>query len=83
MLITKLGQHLIIFDKPWIKKHKVILDMSCNKLIFWLGYYQHAFKVKKVQYILNLIIEDAPDEKDELNFMPAIATNLDFLKLKL
>lgn len=34
MLITKLNQYLIIFGKLWIKKHGVILNMSCNALIF-------------------------------------------------
>ena len=33
-LITKLGQHLLILGKPWMQKHNVILDMSCDKLIF-------------------------------------------------
>ena len=28
MLITKLGQHPIIFGKLWMKKHSVILDMK-------------------------------------------------------
>ena len=40
-LITKLGQYLLILDKPWIRKHGVILDMSCDKLIFWPEHYQH------------------------------------------
>ena len=33
-LITKLGQHPLIFSKPWMQKHNVILDMSCDKLAF-------------------------------------------------
>ena len=37
----KLGQHPLIFGKPWMRKHGVILDMSCNKLIFWPGHCQH------------------------------------------
>ena len=40
-LITKLGQHHLILDKPWMQKHGVILDMSCDKLIFWPRHYQH------------------------------------------
>ena len=40
-LIIKLGQHLLILGKPWIWKHRVILDMSCDKLAFWSGHYQH------------------------------------------
>ena len=34
-LITKLGQYSLILGKPWIRKHGVILDMSCDKLTFW------------------------------------------------
>ena len=37
-LITKLGQHPLIFGKPWMRKHGIILDMSCDKLIFWPGH---------------------------------------------
>ena len=40
-LITKLGQHPLIFGKPWMRKHGVILDMSCDKLAFWPGHCQH------------------------------------------
>ena len=42
MLITSLGQHPIILGKPWMQKHGVILDMSCDKLTFWPGYCQHS-----------------------------------------
>ena len=37
-LITKLGQHLLILGKLWMRKYDVILDISCDKLTFWLGY---------------------------------------------
>ena len=40
-LITKLGQHPLILGKPWMQKHGVILDMSCDKLAFGPGYCQH------------------------------------------
>ena len=40
-LITKLGQHLLILGKPWMQKHDVILDMSCDKLAFWPRHCQH------------------------------------------
>ena len=40
-LVTKLGQHLLILGKPWMQKHSVILDMSCDKLAFWPGHCQH------------------------------------------
>ena len=33
-LVTKLGQHPLIFDKLWMQKHGVILDMSCDKFAF-------------------------------------------------
>ena len=38
----KLGQHLLILGKPWIRKHGVILDMSYDKLTFWPEYCQHS-----------------------------------------
>ena len=41
MLITKLGQHPIIFGKLWIKKHGVVLDMRNDQLIFWPKHCQH------------------------------------------
>lgn len=41
MLVTTLGQHLLILEKLWIRKHRVILDMSCNKLAFWSEHCQH------------------------------------------
>ena len=47
MLVTSLGQHPIILGKPWMQKHGVILDMSCDKLTFWLGHYQHSGTSKK------------------------------------
>ena len=34
MLITKLGQHQIIFGKPWMRKHGVILDMRNDQPSF-------------------------------------------------
>ena len=40
-LIMKLGQYLLILGKPWMQKHGVILDMSCDKLTFWPGHCQH------------------------------------------
>ena len=40
-LIMKLGQHLLIFGKPWMRKHGVILNMSCDKVTFWPRHCQH------------------------------------------
>ena len=40
-LIMKLGQHSLILGKPWMQKHGVILDISCDKLTFWPGHCQH------------------------------------------
>ena len=82
MLVTKLGQHSIILGKPWMKKHGVILDMSCDKLMFWSSHCQHVSalenisKVTKLQrsrFSLNPTVEDALDKK-ELNSMPITAT---------
>ena len=42
MFITLLGQHPIILRKPWMRKHGVILNMSCDKLTFWPGHCQHS-----------------------------------------
>lgn len=44
--------------------------MNCNKLMFWFGYCQHTNasntpKVKKMQHILNPIIEDILDKKNK------------------
>ena len=46
MLITKLGQHQIIFGKPWMKKHGAVLDMRNDQLTFWPGHYQHDVALK-------------------------------------
>ena len=42
MLVTSLGQHPIILGKPWMRKHGVIFDMSCDKFTFWLDHCQHS-----------------------------------------
>ena len=34
LLITKLGNHLMILSRPWMKKHGVIIDMINNFLAF-------------------------------------------------
>ena len=47
LLVTKLSQHLIILDKPWMHRHGIILNMSCNKLVFWPGHYKHSSIKKK------------------------------------
>ena len=38
MLVIKLSQHLLILGKPWMQKHGLIIDMSCDKIPFWPGY---------------------------------------------
>ena len=42
MLVTLLGQHPIMLGKPWMQKHGVVLNMSCDKLTFWPGHRQHS-----------------------------------------
>ena len=42
MLITNLGQHLVILDKLWMKKHGVILDIRNDQLTFWPSHCQHV-----------------------------------------
>ena len=54
MLVTLLGQHLIILGKPWMQKHGVILDMSCDKLIFWPGHCQHSGASRKLKDELSI-----------------------------
>ena len=41
LLLTKLGNLLIIYGRLWIKKHKVIIDMINNFLVFWPAYCTH------------------------------------------
>ena len=53
-LVTKLGQHPLILGKPWMQKHGVILDMSCDKLAFWLRHYQH---LSSLPLVINTPIE--------------------------
>ena len=51
MLVTKFGQHPLILDKPWMRKHGVIIDMSCDKITFWPGHYQHSTVKTELQEI--------------------------------
>ena len=37
MLITPLEQHPIILGKPWLNRHRVVLDMKSDSLIFVPG----------------------------------------------
>ena len=53
-LITKLGQHPLIFGKFWMRKYNAILDMSCDKLAFWPGYCQH---LGALTLVVNIPIE--------------------------
>ena len=52
-----------------MKKHKVILDMSYNKLIFWLDHCQHAGAIKELQekYIPNPIVEEVQDKSTPIS----------------
>lgn len=34
LLITKLRQHSMILGRPWMKKHRVLLDMINNSITF-------------------------------------------------
>lgn len=51
MLMTKLGQHPLILDKPWMQKHGVIIDLSCDKITFWPGHCQHSTIEKELRGI--------------------------------
>lgn len=91
MLVIKLGQYLIILGKLWMKKYRVILDISCDKFMFWLNHCQHinalenALKIEKVQHVLSLTIKDASNKENELNLIPitTTTTNFAFSKSKL
>ena len=41
LLITKLGQHPMIFGHLYVKKHGVMLNMINNSITFFSGYYTH------------------------------------------
>ncbi len=41
LLITKLGNYLMILGRPWIKKYGVIIDMTNDSLAFWTGHCIH------------------------------------------
>lgn len=41
MLITNLGNQHIILGKPWMNKHKVLLDMADDRIIFLPGRCDH------------------------------------------
>ena len=60
MLVTSLGQHPIILEKPWMRKHGVILDMSCDKLTFWPGHCQHSGARKVLNELLVLPANRSP-----------------------
>ncbi|KAL2036425.1 hypothetical protein N7G274_010858 [Stereocaulon virgatum] len=42
MLITDLGQQHIILGKPWMNKHKVLLDMADDRIVFIPGRCDHT-----------------------------------------
>ena len=41
LLITKLGNYLMILGQPWMKKYGVIIDITNNFLAFWPNYCTH------------------------------------------
>ena len=41
LLITKLRNHPMILSQPWMKKHRVIIDMANDSLAFWPGHCTH------------------------------------------
>ena len=42
MLITDLGNQHIILGKPWMNKHKVLLDMADDRIVFVPGRCDHT-----------------------------------------
>lgn len=64
-----------------MKKHNIILNISCNKLIFWLNYYKHVnalenlFKVIKLQqswHAIDSIVKNALNNENKLNFIDIV-----------
>ena len=41
LLIIKLRNHLIILGQTWMKKHRIIIDMTNKSLVFWPGHCIH------------------------------------------
>ena len=60
MLVTSLGQHPIILGKPWMQKHGVILDISCDKFTFWPGHCQHSGARKMLNELSVLPANQSP-----------------------
>ena len=48
LLVTQLSQHPIILGKLWMRRHGIILNMSCDKLTFWPGHCKHSDIKKKM-----------------------------------
>ena len=41
LLITKLGQYFKIFGRFWINKHRVLLNIIHDSILFSSGFYMH------------------------------------------
>ena len=66
LLITQLGQHKMILGKPWMRKHGVILDMSCDKIMFWPGHCTHPGAPKLIEPPRKLETIDKKSTDEEL-----------------
>ena len=68
MLITKLGQHQTILEKPWMKKHDVVLDMRNDWLTFWKRHYQHdvALTLPTAESQAEKLCDEKPCAKEPL-----------------
>ena len=54
-----------------MQKHGVILNMSCDKLIFWPGHCQHADAIKESEEkgIPNFAMKDVPNKLNPMSII--------------
>ena len=76
MLITNLGNQHIILGKPWMNKHKVLLDMADDRIIFLPGRCDHtgAPQARPKASKKPLLPLPPPEENKALNIAEISAT---------
>ena len=82
MLVTKLSQHLLILNKPWMQKHGLIIDMSCNKITFWPDYCQHLTVETKLWGIILAPFRSEPMRGQEEILAQKLGRIMSFSSLK-
>ena len=76
MLITNLGNQHIILGKPWMNKHKVLLDMADDRIVFLPGRCDHTGAPQARPKALKkpLLLLPPPEENKALNIAEISAT---------